>query len=69
MQSFADHSTGARAVDVPCYQCGKMHRLVQSTMDLDGPSFRAYYCPKCAQVVFGAERVEQAHLEADQANY
>lgn len=47
-----DHSVGARSVDVPCYVCGKMHQLANSTMDLDGPSFQAYYCPSCVSSAF-----------------
>lgn len=45
MRLAQDHSPGAYAVSVPCMACGKMHRLADSTMDLDGPAFRAYYCP------------------------
>jgi hypothetical protein len=26
--------------------CGAMHTLASSTVDLEGPAFRAYYCPK-----------------------
>jgi len=41
-----DHSLGAANVSVPCLVCGAMHRLVDSTIDRDGPAFRAYYCRK-----------------------
>lgn len=47
-----DHSAGASAVSVPCYRCGRMHPMVDSTMDLDGPSFRAYYCLDCTPKAF-----------------
>lgn len=42
MRLVFDHSTGAQAVSVPCYMCGKMHRLADSVIDRDGPAFRAY---------------------------
>ena len=42
-----DTSPGGYAVSVQCFVCLKMHRLATVTADLNGPSFRAYYCDPC----------------------
>lgn len=47
MRLVYDHSPGAQAVSVPCIGCGRMHRLADSTIDMHGPAFRAYYCAEC----------------------
>lgn len=39
-----DHSAGARAISVPCLECGRMTRLTECVIDVDGPAFKAYYC-------------------------
>jgi len=41
-----DHSPGAFAVNVQCYVCGKMEKLADCVIDANGPSFKAYYCPR-----------------------
>lgn len=64
MRAFADHSFGARAVSVPCIDCGRMHRLVDSTMDLDGEAFKAYRCEQCAVTFFGVQAKAGAHVDA-----
>lgn len=46
MRLVTDHSLAAGCVDVCCLVCGRRHRLADSTIDRDGPSFRAYYCPE-----------------------
>jgi hypothetical protein len=47
MRLVTDHSLAAGNVSVPCYVCCKMHLLADSVMDLDGPAFKAYWCPTC----------------------
>jgi hypothetical protein len=42
-----DHSDGAYAVSVACLACGDMVRLCDALINPQGPSFRAYYHPRC----------------------
>jgi hypothetical protein len=43
MKLTRDHSDGALAVSVSCLTCGRMVRLADALVDLDGPAFEAYY--------------------------
>ena len=43
-----DHSAGAHAVWVPCSVCGRVLRLSDSLIDVDGPAFQAHYHRECA---------------------
>lgn len=40
--------TDTHGQHVVCAHCGAPHKLDESTADLDGEPFRAYYCPTCA---------------------
>lgn len=44
MRLVEDHNPGAYAVKVQCLKCGHMVLLANTVIDLDGPSFKAYYC-------------------------
>lgn len=45
MKLERDTNPGAYAVKVSCFVCGRMLHLADMTIDRDGPSFRAYFCP------------------------
>lgn len=47
MRLCYDHSPAAGEVRVSCYRCGRMRPMAEMLMDLNGPSFQAYYCPEC----------------------
>ncbi len=47
MRLIQDTSNSAYAVSVPCIVCGKMLSLYKAVIDLDGPSFAAYYHVEC----------------------
>ena len=42
-----DHSDGAYAVSIVCFECGRSLRLADAIIDSEGPAFRAYYCADC----------------------
>jgi hypothetical protein len=72
MRLIQDHSFGAAAVSVPCFKCGRMVRMVDTLIDLDGPAFQAYYHKACAPVgpvapcpIFGCQR---EHAEKSTVN-
>lgn len=72
MKYVQDHSLAAGNISVPCLACGKMVRLCDAIIDLDGPAFKAYYHEKCATSgpvapceIFGCAR---PNLKAEGAN-
>ena len=44
MNLVRDTNPGAYAVYVSCYKCGHRDLLANMVADLDGSSFKAYYC-------------------------
>lgn len=56
-QAFRDKSAGAHNVAVTCLKCGSRHHLSDMLCDLDGPAFRAYYCPQCFPWPEGSRRL------------
>lgn len=36
---------------VTCYGCGRRVRLSECQADLDGPAFKAFYCPMCVHEI------------------
>jgi hypothetical protein len=44
MRLKVDTNAGAYAVTVSCIRCGTRRLLRDVAADLDGPSFRAYFC-------------------------
>ncbi len=47
---------------VSCIECGYRVLLAEAKADLDGPAFKAYYCPDCAA------ELKVASLTEEQAN-
>jgi hypothetical protein len=47
MKLIKDHSDGAYAVSVPCLACGKVLRLAEVLIDIEGPALKAYYHLAC----------------------
>lgn len=52
MRLVQNTSDNAKQLRVICMNCARMFTLSTGFADLDGPSFRAYYCPICAHSVF-----------------
>lgn len=53
-----------------CYRCGRRLESPPQAIyaDLDGPSFRAYYCPTCADVVAADYRIAH-HCPPDRGTF
>jgi len=41
-----------------CYKCGRHLKDGPIYADLDGPAYRAYYCPECAKELASKHRRE-----------
>jgi hypothetical protein len=61
-----DKNPGAYAVSVQCLRCGKMLRLADARIDLDGPAFRAYYHEECAREEQNERLVEGLRAMAEE---